>query len=255
MNQTILRILSIGLLLLASLPARAQFVFEPQTTNPVVAFCFDPVTGQVVNNCNVTLQSITYFTPPQHNHTNPPPPSSALVPSAGNTGTMGLPVNIVTTVVGQLESAFVCASFCTFTDYAVIYNDLFQVAPSGNYVFIGEKTEHPNNHFGTSPAISAIQVTALLYRQEFPASPVIALNDMSLPLGGKFDLNFTWTTGSHANHSRGFAVDVRGNGGPNSIPRITAVQERFEQLCTQTGAIVVLHESIGTSFEHFHCQW
>jgi hypothetical protein len=255
MNHALTRLLSLGLLLLGSLHARAQLVFEPQTTNPVVAFCFDPVTGQVINNCDVTLQSSVYFTPQQHNHSNPPPPSSALVPNSGNTGTMGLPVNIVTTVVGQLETAFVCASFCTFNDYAVIYNDLFQVAPSGNYVFVGATPEHPNNHFGTSPAISAIQVTALLYRQEFPANPVIALNDMALPLGGKFDLNFTWTTGSHANHSRGFAVDVRGNGGPNSIPQDPVVQNRFLELCRQTGATLAIRESVGTVNEHFHCQW
>jgi len=146
---------------------------------------------------------------------------------------MGLSVNIVTTVVGQLESAFICADFCTFNDYAVIYNDLFQVQPNANYVFVGATTAHPNNHFGTSPAISATQVVAILYHQEFPALPIIALNDMALPLGGKFDLNLTWTSGSHAQHSRGFAVDVRGNGGPNSIPRDLAVQNRFEQLCAQ----------------------
>jgi hypothetical protein len=255
MNLTLLRFVLVAGLMLGALQARAQLVFEPQTTNQVFAFCFDPATGQVIPNCNVTLQSFAYFEPNQHNHQNPPPPTSALVPNSGNTGTTGLPVNIVTTQVGQFETAYVCAAFCTFNDYTVAYSGLLEVFPSLDYVLIGVTNAHPLNHFLVPPVRAAIQVVAQRYRMEFPANPVIALNDMSLPLAGKFDLNLTWTTGSHFNHSRGFATDVRGNGGPNSIPQVPAVQQRFIQLCRDAGALIVLHESVGAQNEHFHCEF
>jgi len=87
--NAILQLIGFGVLLLGMLPAKAQLVFEPQTTNPVVAFCFNPNTGEIVNNCNVTLQSFAYFTPQQHNHSSPPPPSSALVPSSGTPARWG----------------------------------------------------------------------------------------------------------------------------------------------------------------------
>jgi hypothetical protein len=233
--------------------AHAQFVFQPETSNPVFAYCFNQ-SGQVVHNCNVSILNGYYFTPIQHNHDNPTPPLSAIVPSAGNTGTTGLPVLINTTRVGQIEGAIVCADFCTITDYYSAYSDLVQLLEGSNWILIGATTAHPVNHLGTPAAITGIQSVAAQYRTEFPDQPVIAINDIGLPLGGIFDLNSNWNT-PHGSHGRGRAADVRGNGGPNSIPRVAAIQQRFQAICTEQGATLALHEGAGGTNEHFHCQW
>ena len=101
--------------------------------------------------------------------------------------------------------------------------------------------EHAENRFGE------FRFASFLY-------DVIGINDMSLVVGGVFDLNNNWSP-PHSNHSRGKAADIRGNGNANSVPRIPDVQNRFMDICRGYGATIVLHEFIGTSNEHFHCEW
>lgn len=234
---------------------QAQIVYAPQTSNVGYAYCFDPVTGQVINNCNVTLSNGYYVTPSLHNHSSPAPPVSNLSPTFGNTGTTGLPVTVTTTQVGQVEGIVTCSNFCTLTYVYVAYSDLIELVASPTWwVLIGATTWHPVNHYGTLATIVGIQNVAAQYKMEFPANPVIAINDIGLPFGGIFDLNRNWA-GPHFNHSRGKAVDIRGNGTANSVPRIAAVQQRFMQICQLRGATLVLHENQGTTNEHFHCQW
>lgn len=235
--------------------AHAQLVYPPQSSNVGYAYCFNPYTGQVINNCNVTLSNSYYFIPQLHNHNSPAPPTSNLSPTFGNTGTTGLPVNVTTTQVGQVEALQVCSNFCTITDIYVAYNDLVELVPSPTWwVLIGATTYHPINHFGTLSTIVGIQNVAAQYKFEYPSYDVIAINDISLPYGGIFDLNRNWA-GPHYNHSRGKSVDIRGNGLPNSVVQISSVQQRFMQICQIRGATLVLHESQGTNNEHFHCQW
>ena len=248
------KIMLFGALLLLSSQAHAQFTFQPQSVNAVYAYCFN-ANGQTVPNCNVTISNGYYFVPAQHNHDSPPPPLSTILPASGNTGTTGLLVLIGTTHVGQIEGAVVCADLCTVTDYIVAWNDFFQLTGGGNYVLIGSTTPHPNNHHGTFATLSGIQLTANQYHSEFPAYPVIGINDSALPLGGQFDLRLDWAS-PHSAHGRGKAVDVRGDDAKaNSIPRIPAVQQRFREICVNNGATVTFHESVGESNEHFHCQW
>jgi len=247
------KITLIGALLLLSSQAHAQFTFQPQSVNAVYAYCFN-FNGEVVPNCNVTINNGYYFVPTQHNHDSPPPPLSTILPASGNTGASGLLVLIGTTHVGQIEGAVVCADLCTVTDYIVAWNDFFALSGGGNYVLIGATTSHPDNHNGTAAALIGIQQTANQYLSEFPTNPVIAINDIALPLGGQFDLNRDWAA-PHASHGRGKAIDIRGNGGPNSVPQVAAVQQRFREICQSNGASVTIHESVGTTNEHFHCQW
>jgi len=69
----------------------------------------------------------------------------------------------------------------------------------------------------TSNAAYGIWYTAVAFLNANPGQGKIAVNDMSLPYGGIFDLNQNWQ-GPHFSHSQGTAVDVRGNGGLYSIP-------------------------------------
>ena len=199
------------------------------------------------------LSSFSYFRRLQHNHNVPPPPLSQLVPTSGNTGTTGLRVMINTTQVGQLKGVQMCSDLCRVVNYIVAY-DLFPLTSGSDRVLIGATTRHPVNHYGTLTTLSGIRAVASQYHSEFPDYPVIAINDLSLPLGGIFDLNGNWA-GPHHNHSRGKAVDIRGNGRRNSVQQIPTVQARFLEICEGNGAIVTLHESQGTLNEHFHCEW
>ena len=177
-----------------------------------------------------------------------------MFPTWGNTGIFGLPVLISTTQVGQIEGVWVCADYCTFTDFFVAYTPRIPLLSGNDWVRIGATTSHPVNHFGTVATVLGIMAVASQYHSDYPAYDVIAINDIGLVMGGIFDLNKNWA-GPHFNHSRGKAVDIRGNGLPNSVQRIPSVQERFMEICEDYGASLVLHESQGTSNEHFHCEW
>ena len=240
-------------LLFSAANSHAALFYKPETSNLAYAYCFNSA-GQIVHNCNVTLSVGYYFSTAQHNHTNTSRPVSTVTPAAGNTGTTGLPVILKTTRVGQIEGVVVCADLCTVTAVSVGYTDLTELTGGANWVLIGATTIHPNNHWGTSTTITGIKNVAAQYRSEYATYPVIAINDIALPIGGIFDLNANWAP-PHASHSRGTAVDIRGNGRPNSVPRVAAVQQRFMAICKEKGAVQALHEGKGTVNEHFHCRW
>ncbi|MEX2963983.1 hypothetical protein [Microbulbifer sp. TYP-18] len=237
-----------------SATAAAQVLYLPNNENFGTAYCINLQTGEVVPDCDVTLANGVYFVQNQHNHNSPAPPVSSVIPLSGNTGCCGLPVAIRTTKVGQVEWLAVCADYCSVTDIYVGYPDLVELTSGSNWVLIGQTSSHPINHFGTPPTVNGIKAVASQYRSEYPQYPVIAINDIALPLAGIFDLNRNWQ-GPHFSHRQGKAVDIRGNGGPNSVPKIPSVQARFREICLEKGATRALHESIGTTNEHFHCQW
>jgi hypothetical protein len=88
-----------------------------------------------------------------------------------------------------------------------------------------------------------------------PSQGKIAANDRSLLFSGRYDLNGNWT-GSHHNHeghNRGTAADVRANRALYSLPSSKIAE--FMQFCSQRGASLTLHEGVGTSNEHVHCEW
>lgn len=236
-----------------------QIVYQPETVNIGFAFCFNPANGEIVPNCDVTVSNGFFFEPRQHNHDNPPPPVSALNPTSGNTGITGLPVTVTTTRVGQVEGMVVCADLCTITPYFVAYTGFTELSGGSNWVLIGVTNDHPENHWGTPATISGIQAVASQYHAEFPNNDVIGINDIALPIGGIFDLNRNWA-GPHFNHSRGKAVDIRGNGMlPNSVPRQGPAHDRFLEICMENGATAGATQfeefPNNPSRDHFHCEW
>jgi hypothetical protein len=72
----------------------------------------------------------------------------------------------------------------------------------------GQTTAHPSNHFGTLDLQLEIAAMAFDYRAKYPGA-VLGINDMSLPLGGLFDLDRLWDNGTgHSLHRTGTSVDV-----------------------------------------------
>jgi hypothetical protein len=91
---------------------------------------------------------------------------------------------------------------------------------------------------------------------EYPAQTRVCVNDMSLPFGGKFDLNQNWDS-PHYWHDRGKAVDVNttaSNQCPTQalggIPHSLAAE--FLQKCLDRNA-----DEARSRIEsnHVHCNW
>jgi hypothetical protein len=75
--------------------------------------------------------------------------------------------------------------------------------------YTGQTATHPNNHNGSTELHLFVRDLATLYNQQ--ADPAdqgsIGLNDMSLPLGGVFDIATDWSP-PHARHRFGTDCDI-----------------------------------------------
>ncbi|MBM4162705.1 MAG: hypothetical protein FJ217_16615 [Ignavibacteria bacterium] len=103
--------------------------------------------------------------------------------------------------------------------------DLELLPDSPNYVKIGGTCNHhgprddseyancrtpDNNHWGALLTLQAIDSIAANYHREFPNDPRLRVNDISLQLGGRFDINGGWVgNGYHEFHRFGRDVDIR----------------------------------------------
>ena len=96
-----------------------------------------------------------------------------------------------------------------------------------------------------------IYYTAVEFLAQHPSQGKIAVNDMALPFGGIFDINQNWGP-LHSQHSRGKAVDVRGNGALYSIP--SNLQPEFTDTCDDKGAVESIIRGSGSN-RHIHCRW
>ncbi len=99
------------------------------------------------------------------------------------------------------------------------------------------------DHWATSDLSNGIFNTATLFLQAHPDVGQIALNDMALPIGGKFDLNDDWIS-PHADHDRGGAVDVNGVS--------TTLASEFVNDCYVYGASFA---QVEPSPYRIHCRW
>lgn len=98
---------------------------------------------------------------------------------------------------------------------------LNQLEPNENFILIGGTIQHhgpqdyqdDHNHFGTDDMRMHILDIAADYRAQLPDEPLLNINDMSLPFGGKFDINphpyRNYWRGSHVDHREGTNVDIR----------------------------------------------
>jgi hypothetical protein len=110
----------------------------------------------------------------------------------------------------------------------------------------GNTTNHGDNnfnHWAIGSLSSGIFNTAQTFLQVHPDVGQIALNDMALPIGGKFDIQQNWMS-PHADHDRGAAVDV------NAVPMELA--DEFVGYCWSYGATCA---QVETSPYHIHCRF
>jgi hypothetical protein len=132
---------------------------------------------------------------------------------------------------------------------------LEELKPGLNYNLIGADSAHPENHWGTREARDGLVKIANDYAAEFyggtpPNAEKIAYNDMSLFLGGKFDLYKRWENLSkdHAEHRDGINCDVRSL----NVDRTRWL--RLKQIFRTHGSTRTKDET-GTSRPHWHLRF
>ncbi|MCK9566451.1 MAG: hypothetical protein M0Q43_10435 [Methanothrix sp.] len=119
-----------------------------------------------------------------------------------------------TTLVEEFQSF----GACTGTQIDIIrvqVPGLSEMLSDPNYVLY--KTEntiqnHPKCHNGRATLKTALKTIADKYKAEFPTAGVVQIFHMSLPWGGKFDLNNGWGVDpaeSHQGHQYGIEADIR----------------------------------------------
>ena len=157
--------------------------------------------------------------------------------------------------------------------------DLQLLEAGGNYTLIGGTEEHSNvhNHYASGNVIQDIGLIANDWHEEFPNEMILQINDVSLPYGGKFDINGMWY-GPHETHREGRDVDIRTElyyyddnsqlqhrpGIPVRNPRTTPYRNlggqlnsslighlRFEQICEEHNGNADIHGD-NSIREHYH---
>lgn len=143
---------------------------------------------------------------------------------------------------------------------------LVELTAGENYVLIGWDDPHPSNHWGTSAAVAGLVNIANDYKTRFygsnpiPEQNKLHYNDMSLRLGGKFDLkkkgmlkpNWNNENRKHDEHRTGINTDVRCCSDPGNVPRErwVALNEMFRL----RGSTQVVDETT-TSAPHWHLKF
>jgi hypothetical protein len=224
---------------------------EPgRVATPLVARVYDQ-NHLLVPHVNVRLEARVEENSGGHQHhdTNRPkgslggpPPTEHVI--TGNTGADGFTFTFTApAVAGDHQIAASCTDrTCTQEGPDTVwvgYKDLQALSGSSSiYRLIGQKPEHPNNHYLTFTALNRITVLSVLYSAEYPDKAVLHLNDASLERGGFFDITLNWS-GPHWEHCRGTTIDIRANGAEGAL-NITSYQDpmrfKFERLARKVGA-------------------
>lgn len=158
--QTSVVISSFALLLLVSstLPAQQIGVFTippasqyGPSTYTAYAYCTDS-NGNCVPYCNPSVGPGYYQYTGGHNHEDSSHISDSysgyVTLSGSNTNVVGLQATYHATRTGEREYITVCANTCSTTDAIIRNTNLQQLYAGYNFVLIGDKPWHPNNHFG-----------------------------------------------------------------------------------------------------------
>ena len=245
-HSTLLCMPMLCMLILTAQRSEAQSyspLYATSSSRTLYAGCFDQY-NNFIPYCNVTISTNYYadtnaHTAAQHAGSSP---LSTVSPSSGNTGTTGLPFTHTTTIVGHAEYIRVCASggTCTNSNYAVGYT-IYYVNDHGIWTLNGARVEHGNstayNHWMTTNAAYGLYYATLDYQANVDPA-LVAVNDMSLTFGGKFDINGSWS-GDHVAHYYGTDVDIN------------YTQDSFMSYCTARGANYTVKHAPG----NLHCRW
>ena len=175
-----------------------------------------------------------------------------------NTGSSGVKtVWFKTHAIGQYEDVHLRNTRTnqrTVRTFLVGYDDLRPVPENSLWFHVGGTTSHGGNyysHWMTPYARGKFTQAVISFNTDNSNRVRIAVNDMSLPKGGTFDINRNWRP-PHRSHSRGTAVDVRANGAPGSIP--AGLADEFVVACEEGDATYAAAEGSGAQY-HVHCHW
>ena len=86
---------------------------------------------------------------------------------------------------------------------------LMSLGGGGNLRLTGQTNAHKANHYGTYYAVTNARLVAEDYYEQFGAT--LGINDMSLPLGGMFDIGppqGSFWNPPHRSHRKGTSVDI-----------------------------------------------
>ena len=129
--------------------------------------------------------------------------------------------------------------------------DLTQLAPSEHYVLIGDKPEHPSNHWLTVASERKVQDMVSLY-SVLQGTGRLCFNDGSLETGGLFDVSYDWQP-SHYTHRKGTVIDVRANGRDGCGPIDAVDRDLFRLAALFSDARAVYEEFVSApDSNHFH---
>ncbi len=159
------------------------------------------------------------------------------------------------------------------TNYIKIGGTCNHHGPRNDSSFLNCRTSD-NNHWGQSLTVAFLNFIAIQYKTQFPDDEILQINDISLPSGGKLDINAQWTgNNNHQYHRLGLDVDVRsltipdgdefhdinGNGQHDLGEPLTVDvngngvydrnREEFEDICLDHGVIEV---DLENTPEHYH---
>ena len=152
---------------------------------------------------------------------------------------------------GNVELRGVSAKAKTAIDtITVTVSGLVELTEGGNVDTVGVLAAHPDNHWGTTGMVNSLISLADSLHDTY--SLKLRVNDISLPLGGKFDLNADYSSGGdHAEHRDGTNADVDVSG--LSAAQLDFVRKKWEALSTLPAADAV-HDETKTR-NHFHFRY
>lgn len=129
-------------------------------------------------------------------------------------------------------------------DARVIIPGLQELGPSPDYALIGQTGRHPSNHWATPAAAQSLQAIAREYRQA--TGDRLYLNDMSLSLGGLFDIGGQWGP-PHHEHRDGRQVDIA------ATPETLRHEAKFVEVLRRHTTNYII-EGAGNS-RHYHARF
>jgi len=264
--------------------AIAQPVHSPGSAVPLWVGCYGWPGGQPAS-CYLTITSQSWQVDSNGHsasqHSTPVPSSAFILGNTGPyyhfTGTNLVGTNVSVTLkvgeredwpnttdprkmIGKDEYLHACATpgTCANYSYSVGWQDIYWVEEKPQWIHIGATVKHMNsnsyNHWMTSTAAYGIYNTAVSFLAANPGQGKIAVNDMSLPRGGLFDINGTWAP-SHWNHQRGKAVDVRSPINPYAVPDNKANEFINTYVLVEYASYGQVEVPPATAVQHIHCEW
>jgi hypothetical protein len=180
-------------------------------------------------------------------------PSGVLSAHTVNTGASGVATLTYTANVfgGKVEVRATSSLAKTAVDtITVAFGGFVELLDAGNVDTIGVLAVHPDSHWGTSGMVSGLISLADSLNAKYKVK--LRVNDMSLPLGGKFDLNAAYSPdGDHEEHRDGRSADVS-VGGLDST-QVDFLRKKWQDLSPLPDSISV-HDETKTR-NHFHFRY